>query len=98
MASRRSTAIQGALLRKGFRVGEKHHHLLVLYVDGQKTAIRTRLSHSRMDYGSALLARMKDQLQLPNVGELLRLIDCPMEHQQYVTLLRDRGKLPPSTH
>ena len=97
MASRRSTAVQAGLLKKGFRVEERGHHYLVLYVDGQRTTIRTKVSHGRMDYGDSLLSRMKEQLRLPTVRQLLRLIDCPMESGEYLTLLREGRQLPPAT-
>ncbi|MBM3498250.1 MAG: hypothetical protein FJX74_06220, partial [Armatimonadetes bacterium] len=94
MASRRSTAIKAALVKKGFRLEERDHHYLVLYVEGRRTTIRTKVSHSKSDYGSPLLSRMKDQDQLSTVRELLDLIDCPMDGSAYVRRLRQRGMLP----
>lgn len=93
MASRRSSDIEGALKRKGFRLDETHHRYLVLHVDGKRTAIRTRLSHSGMDYGDDLLSQVRKQLQLPSKRELLSLIDCPLSEQDYLSMLRANGKL-----
>jgi len=88
VSARRSTVIESALLRKGFRVEQRHHRFLILYVDGRRTAIRTKISHGGKDYGDFLLSRMREQLRLPTVRQLLRLIDCPMDSDEYVTVLR----------
>lgn len=97
MASRRGTTIHAALQRKGFRTDNNDHHYLVLYIQGRKTSVRTKVSHSNIDYGDSLLSRMKQQLRLPTVRQLLRLIDCPMESEEYLTLLREGQQLPPLT-
>jgi hypothetical protein len=93
--ARRSTAIQAALLRKGFRVDERDHHYLVLYVEGRRTSIRTKLGHGSTDYGDSLLSRMKQQVRLPTVRQLLSLTDCPMGSEDYLALLREGQQLPP---
>ena len=96
MASRRSTRILAALEGKGFVDTGGDHHWLVLYVSGRKTSVRTKISRGQKDYGDSLLGAMKRQLHLNSVRDLLRLIDCPMGHEDLVQLLVEKGALSDS--
>ena len=94
MASRRRREIEAALLRKGFRESKKsHHRYLTLYVNGEERRVRTYLSHGGRDHGDALLSQMQKQLRLPSKQDLLNLIDCPMDADEYVALLAEQGDL-----
>lgn len=84
--------IDRALRAKGFRRAESHHTMYVLYRAGLKTPIRTKVSHSRDEYGDSLLAQMARQLSLSR-GELNELIRCPLSHERYIQLLVERGRL-----
>ncbi len=91
MASRRAPGIERSLLSKGFRGDDTHHRVLILYVHGEATDVRTFLSHGGKDYGDHLLAQMRRQLRLSSKQALLDLVDCPMSADDYVALLRDEG-------
>ncbi len=83
----------GALERKGFRKSDRGHHNYYLYVDGQKTAVFTFVSHGqRKSYGDSLLDFMARELHLTN-KELRKLLECTITKPQYVQLLVQRGHL-----
>lgn len=93
MSSYPARDIQSALLRKGFRQDDTHHRLFWLYyVRGGRTPTRTRLSHGIREYGDSLLGAMAKELHLRR-SELNQLIECPMDHDAYVTILVGRGFL-----
>ena len=87
MTARSSELIKRSLLTKGFRHSDTHHKYLILWIDGVKTNIKTKISHGKRDYGDALLSAVKTQLKLSNKKHILDLIDCPMEHAEYVAEL-----------
>lgn len=84
--------IARALESKGFREKSGSHRYYFLYVDGRKTRIHTKLSHGVREYGDTLLSRIAEQLKLTR-GELAELIECPLDYQGYVSLLRKNGHL-----
>jgi len=84
-----------ALEAKGFRPYETHHTFYILYVDGKKTSIRTRISHGISEYGDTLLGHVRRQLGLTS-KELQDLVECPLSGESYVALLKERGKIRPS--
>jgi len=85
--------ISSSLLKKGFVVRESHHKYYILFVDGKKTSIRTRISHGSKEYGVNLLSAMRKQLKLNYMDELTDLINCPMSMSDYVQLLIERGQI-----
>lgn len=91
MAVRSGDRIERALLAKGFRREMTHHRYRVLHVAGKPTSVRTFVSHGRKEYGDDLLGRVRQQLGLERKQDLLRLLDCPMEYEEYVEGLRERG-------
>lgn len=93
MACRSSTKIVAALVKKGFIDTGGDHHWLVLCVEGKKTSVRTKISRGRKDYGDGLLAKVRKQLHLTTTKDLLRLVDCPMDANEYVAVLQRAGVL-----
>jgi len=93
MTARSSESIKRSLLTKGFRKSDTHHQYLILWIDGMKTNIKTKISHGKMDYGDALLSAVKTQLKLSNKKLLLDLIDCPMELDDYISELNKNNHL-----
>ena len=91
--------IRESLLKKGFR--EKHakkgadHVYLHLFAGENPTAIYTKLSHGAKiaEYGDSLLGLMSRQLKLSK-PQLLDLIDCPMDREQYLKTLVGTGHIP----
>jgi predicted RNA binding protein YcfA (HicA-like mRNA interferase family) len=81
------------LQRKGFTPDEGDHHFYRLFVHGKNTGIRTKISHGEKEIHDGLLAQMAKQTKLAK-KEFLELVDCPMNVDRYLELLRERGHLP----
>lgn len=92
MAIERSKIEEG-LLRKGFVREMGSHRFLRLKVGNKTTGIKTWTSHGSdyKDYGDALLTAIKKELRLDTKQQLVRLIECPLSHQDYVSSLREKG-------
>jgi len=88
-----------ALLRKGFECKDTHHVRLILKVDGKKTLIRTRISHSHKsvklsDYILREVARQLGFVKEDNKidwDSFGRFINCPMDYEEYIKYLKDKG-------
>jgi hypothetical protein len=95
VAQRSATAIRAGLEAKGFREKKGGDHYRLVYYDGElKTAIRTKVSHhSKVEYREGLLKQVQKQLALPQLSDLLDLIDCPMDEDAYRALLAEQGFL-----
>ena len=77
-------------MRKGFRRDDTHHRAYWLYVNGRKSAIRTRISHGAAEYDANLLGQVKRQLRLTN-PQFEDFVACPLDAEGYLQILRDRG-------
>jgi hypothetical protein len=95
MSSVRSgRSIDSALQRKGFlRISEGDHvHYFFLRRDGERSSIKTRMSHGML--GSTisvkLISNMARQLHLTK-KQFLELIDCPLNEEGYRQILQDAG-------
>jgi hypothetical protein len=86
--------IRRALLKKGFVQvkGRQHHQTFQLCVNEGEVNVRTHYSHSAGECGDDVLHLMANQLRLTR-QQLNALIDCQMDHDEYVKVLRDRGIL-----
>ena len=93
MSVRKTREIRSGLTSKGFVQSECDHSHLILYIDGKKTKIRTKVSHGSKsrDCGDYLLSIIKKQLRLHTKKQLLDLIDCPMTEHDYINILRANG-------
>jgi len=85
--------IESVLCSKGFvKKKGKEHVLLILSVNGAKTAIRTMVSRSpKTEYGADLQAEMRKQLRLQgskNKKLFEDLLACPASHEEYVSELK----------
>jgi predicted RNA binding protein YcfA (HicA-like mRNA interferase family) len=75
--------VEQALLRKGFKQDDTHHHFFLYRTEqGQLTSIRTRTSHSSKELNSYLLSAMAKQCHLAN-DQFLDLVDCPLSRTEY---------------
>ena len=92
MSSYSTREIRNALIRKGFRQDNTHHYLFWLYIDGQKTPVRTRLSHGLREYGDNLLGAVAREMSLRR-RELDAFIECPLSYQAYIEILIERSVL-----
>ncbi len=84
--------IDEALVKKGFTKREGDHHFYEFIYKSQKTALRTKISHSHKEISDQLIAHMSRQLQLVK-KEFLSLIACPLSEEDYVQLMKTRGFL-----
>jgi hypothetical protein len=92
MAARKTLEIERALTGKGFRKEETHHEMYWLMVEGKRTAIRTRISHGKKEYGENLLGQMARQLRLRR-RDFDDLLDCPLSEEGYLKILQDQGTM-----
>ena len=92
MSSYPTRAIESALTQKGFRLEQTHHRMLRLFVAGNRTSVRTRITHGAREYGDKLLSLMAKELSLSR-KELDALIQCPLTGDGYARLLMQRGKV-----
>ena len=68
--------------------------MFYLYAEGERTYVRTRLSHGAREYGDSLLRAVAREMHLRR-RELDAFIECPLERTAFVRLLVERGVLPP---
>ena len=96
MAVRDRRKIRKSLKKKGFVQEErKRHEAFILFdLDENLTDIFTVISRggAYKQYGSRLLGYMAEELKLSN-QELLQLIDCDLEHSDYIAILEQKGEL-----
>ena len=81
--------LECSLERKGFQKQERHHHFFIYFtIDGKKTNIRTKTSHTqkRKTIGNPLLKEISRQCCLTK-SQFLDLIDCPLNREQYEKIL-----------
>jgi hypothetical protein len=85
--------LYSALVAKGFRdAGGGGHEKLYLYADGEKTSVWVPVSRSdKKRYGGLLLTPLRRELRLESLGQVTDLVECPMSHDTYVSILKSRG-------
>ena len=86
--------IVSSLKRKGFQPKEGKHTLYILYVDGKKTSVFTKISHGSQykEYSDSLLDMVKRQMGLTTT-ELHDFIDCKLEYEPYVAKLKAQNRI-----
>ena len=90
--------LEKALSQKGFRCEEgSDHRKWFFYYQGRRTQIFTKISRGSgyKDYGTELLNKVKIQLRLDNIKQLIDLVNCPMTEIDYVNYLQQRRILLP---
>ncbi|HKZ41556.1 MAG TPA: hypothetical protein VJ044_11375 [Candidatus Hodarchaeales archaeon] len=88
--------IERSLPTKGFVREETHHRYFYHEFNGKRTGAYTYTSHgsSYKTYGDPLLKRMKKELRLDTLQEVRRLLECPMDGDQYNKTLKAKGLIP----
>jgi len=89
---RKKTKVESALRNKGFEQTEGDHHFFVyLTIEGKKTAVRTKTSHTpkMKDIPDNLLSQMAKQCKLSK-DDFFRLLDCPLSREDYEELLTEQ--------
>jgi predicted RNA binding protein YcfA (HicA-like mRNA interferase family) len=92
LSTKKTSDIEKALLQKGFKRDNTHHHMYWLHAKGKKTGIRTRLSHGKEEYSDKLLAMMAKQLKIMK-KQFDSFVECSLTGEQYIQLLIDEGKI-----
>lgn len=90
MKTAKTRDIERSLLKKGFKKDEGDHHYYHLYVDDKKTAIFTKLSHSKNEVDEFILRMMTKQVKL-NRQQFEDLINCPLSYENYIKILRENN-------
>ena len=83
--------VESALLRKGFQRNNSHHiQFHYIAMNGQKTPVRTEISHepSSKDIGNKIAGKMARQCFL-KLSEFKELVDCSLSRSQYEEILRN---------
>lgn len=85
--------IENGLEKKGFIRDNKDHRFFRLVVNGKITGIKTWTSHGTKYkvIGDSLINTMRKELRLQTNAQFLNLINCPMEYETYVALLRSQN-------
>jgi len=90
----KSNKLQKALSAKGFQRSNHHHKLYIFYCDGKRTDIKTMVSHgANHDIGPPLLSKIKKQLLLDSMEQLIDLIECPLTKDDLERIYEDKGKI-----
>lgn len=72
------------------RVREGRDTLAFFFYNGQKTGIFTRVSHTRGSLKGRITSFIRQQLHL-NEDQFRDLINCPLDKEGYVRILKDTG-------
>lgn len=89
MGSMDPRKIAKSLLAKGFQENDHDHKYYTLYLDGNKTSIRTKMSHSASEIVDPILNCMQKQMHLSK-NEFQNFVDCNMSQEEYANLIRQR--------
>jgi predicted RNA binding protein YcfA (HicA-like mRNA interferase family) len=90
MVSIKTNDILHGLEKKGFIRSEGDHSHFVLYLNGKKTFIRTKVSHGSSEIGDHLISLMSWQLNLDK-KKFMDLIYCPLTLDAYIKELESQG-------
>lgn len=80
------------LCKKGFRIVENDHTYFVLYIDGKKTSVKTKVSHGENEISDGLISKMAKQTFL-SVKEFCDFAECKISEKEYVNKLKQDGVL-----
>ena len=88
--------IEQSLPKKGFVREDTHHRYFYHEFNGKRTGAYTYTSHGSgyKTCGDPFLKRMKKELRLDTLQEVKRLLECPMDGDQYSEKLKAKGLIP----
>lgn len=93
MTNRKVKQVSTNLCKKGFTKKETDHTKFHLYVDGKRTGIYTKISHGEVEIHEPLIKAMSNELRLSK-QQFLALVDCKIDGDRYLSILRENGDLP----
>ncbi len=89
--------VEKNLPRKGFEREKEGHHIYFHHqFNGRVTGAYTYISHSKKFnvISRGILTAMRKQLMLDSNAQVLELVNCPMDENEYNKILRKKGVLP----
>ena len=87
--------IEYSLPRKGFVRNPSRDIYFSFQFAGKDWGISTYVSHGEREIGDSLIGRMAKQVKLSK-RDFVRLVECPMDHGEYIEKLKKDGFLPSS--
>jgi hypothetical protein len=84
--------IKASLCKKGFAESNTDHKVFWFYIDGTRTPIRTKFSHSANEVGDNLIHLMANQIHLTK-GEFVKFAVCQISEQEYIEIQKELGNL-----
>lgn len=98
MASLKTAKIAKSLTHKGFREVEGRDHIFYFfYLNGKKTSVFTKMSHSDEEIGDKLIKNMKNQMKLSK-EQFFDFVKCTLTEEEYTKYLLDNGYIRNSIH
>lgn len=94
MPSLKKRDVQTNLQKKGFALREGDHvYLHYITLDGRRTGIRTKISHSpKGDINSGVVSAMARQCQL-TTAQFVDFASCTISQDDYERILQTKGVL-----
>jgi len=85
--------IESNLPRKGFIEEDTHHKYFYHEYQGLRTGVSTYTSYGSRykTYDVTLLKRMKKELRLDTIRQVVDLFKCPMTGDDYNQILKNKG-------
>jgi len=90
--SLKTSSIKAALKRKGFIERDGDHHYYVYCIDGKKTSIFTKISHSSDEISDTLISAMARQTRLTK-PKFTELVNCTLSEEDYRRMMIDEGNV-----
>jgi hypothetical protein len=80
------------LCKKGFAESNTDHKVFWFYMDGTRTSIHTKFSHSANEVDDNLIHLMANQIHLTK-GEFVKFVICQVSEQEYIEIQKGLGNL-----
>jgi hypothetical protein len=80
------------LCKKGFAESNTDHKVFWFYIDGTRTSIKTKFSHSANEVDDHLIHLMANQLHLTK-SEFVKFAVCEISEQEYIETQKELGNL-----
>jgi hypothetical protein len=84
--------VESALTSKGFRKFENDHHKYVLFRNGRRTLVRTKISHGEREISDKNCGKMARQMKI-TTPQFKDFVDCKIQGSDYVNMLVNQGIL-----
>ncbi|WP_018086946.1 hypothetical protein [Desulfurispora thermophila] len=95
MSSRKRSEVENGLVRKGFVKSNSDHKKFIYYTfNGKKTSVWTKTSHGsgHNELSEDILRKIAKQCCLTRM-DLNRLLDCPLNREDYERMLIEKGRI-----